>query len=148
MSSSSPLPSLFGRFTSILRDHAHLGKTMRQLHVMCASLEGAQPLPGELSPRALLADLRRDLSAHFGAEEAAEYFGTVVEEAPELAEPIARLKYEHSLMLEAVEVLVSVAAQPPRWRELAAPTRELVAQLERHERAESTLLRRLFSAGA
>ena len=146
MSASTPLPSLFGRFTSILQEHDRLGKTMRRLRAMCVALDEARtPLPAELAPAHLLTDLCADLAEHFAAEEAEEYFGTVVDEAPALGSQIARLKREHVVMLTAAEMLEQLAMDESRWSQLPSPTRELVAQFERHERAESTLLRQLFS---
>jgi len=146
MSRVQQLPSLFGRFTAILQEHAHLGKTLRVMRLMCAALEeGQTSLPLELTPKRLLGELRSDMAAHFGAEESADYFGTVLEEAPALAQQIAALKWEHMTMLRAVDVLYGVAQDRTRWAELPRPTRELVGQFERHERAESALLRQLFS---
>ena len=147
MSASSPLPSLFGRFTSILQEHDRLAKTMRRMRAMCVALDEAHtPLPPELSPERVLHDLCADLAEHFHAEEADEYFGTVVEEAPALGSQIAGLKWEHLVMLKAAETLKQLAMGQSRWVQLPSPTRELIAQFERHERAESTLLRQLFSS--
>lgn len=142
----NPLPSLFGRFNAIFRDHDHLAKTLRHLRAMCAALEDREsPLPDTLVPDVLIIALREDLGEHFAAEETDDYFGTVVEEAPSLAPEIAGLKWEHMTMLRAADVLCGLAREPARWHQLAAPTRELIGQLERHERAESRLLRSLFS---
>jgi hypothetical protein len=142
-----PLPSLFGRFTAIFQEHHHLAKTLRRLRSMCAALEDGQAqLPADLSPEALLGQLQADLTEHFLAEESADYFGVVVEEEPSLAPQIAGLKWEHLTMLHAVSVLCELAKDRERWLHLPAPTRELVAELTRHELAESRLLRSLFSA--
>ena len=145
MNAPSPLPSLFGRFTAIFQDHDHLGDTLRRLRDMCSALEnGESPLPGQLAPDVLLAALRDDLTAHFGAEESAEYFGVVVEEEPSLTYQITGLKNEHVSMLRAIESLSQLSKDHARWAHLPTPTRALVADLERHERAESSLLRSLF----
>jgi hypothetical protein len=145
MSSSRELPSLFGRFTAILKDHDHLGTTMRHLRVMCAALDAEQEaLPPELAPERLCAKLRAELSAHFGAEESLDYFGVVVDEAPSLAARIGSLKQEHTAMLCTADVLCRLAQERGDWRLLADSTRKLVGELERHERSESTLLRTLF----
>jgi Hemerythrin HHE cation binding domain len=144
---SQPLPSLFGRFTAIYQDHDQLAKTLRRLRTMCAALEDGQAhLPADLLPTALLGQLRADLTAHFQVEESGAYFGVVVEEEPRLAPQIAGLKWEHLTMLHAVDVLCELAKDRERWLHLPAPTRELVAELTRHELAESRLLRALFSA--
>lgn len=146
MSQPQPLPSLFGRFTAILQDHDHLAKTLRLLRLMCNALEeGQTALPLNLDPKRLLGELHRDLAEHFAAEESPEYFGTVVEEAPSLVAQVAGLKWEHLTMLRAVEVLREIAELRNRWSELPLPTHELVGQLQRHEQAESTLLRQLFA---
>lgn len=145
---ASPLPSLFGRFTAIFQDHDQLAKTLRRLRAMCAALEdGAAVLPAELAPDVLILDLRRGLGEHFAAEEAEEYFGTVVDEAPALAPQIAGLKWEHMTMLQAADMLCGIARDRTRWTQLPGPTRELISQLERHEGSESRLLRNLFSTG-
>lgn len=143
---ANPLPSMFGRFTAIFRDHDHLATTLRRLRLMCAALEDdPHALPAELGPNLLIVELRADLAEHFAAEETDQYFGTVVDEAPALAPDIARLKSEHVTMLRAAEVLCDLARDRARWSRLPAPTRELIGQLERHEHAESKLLRSLFS---
>jgi hypothetical protein len=69
----------------------------------------------------------------------------VVDEAPALAPQIAGLEWEHMTMLRAADVLSRLAEDRARWPELVVRTRELVAQLERHERAESRLLGQFFS---
>ena len=148
MSQSNALPSLFGRFTAILQDHEHLAKTLRRLRLMCASLEnGHNLLPEELDPGILMTALRANLAEHFAAEESPAYFGTVISEAPALATQVAGLKREHLTMLRSVDVLSELTADRARWRELPSPTRELISQLECHERSESALLRGMFQQG-
>jgi iron-sulfur cluster repair protein YtfE (RIC family) len=145
MNAPANLPSLFGRFTAILKDHEHLGITLKQLRAMCAALETAEEIPLTVSPPRLLEDLRADLSGHFAAEEAESYFGTIIEEAPPLAPRIDQLKHEHAAMLQALAALCEVAIDVTRALELSQSTRVLIAELERHERAESLLLRELFA---
>jgi hemerythrin len=112
---------------------------------MCAALEAEAPLPASLAPLELLEDLASDLSRHFAAEEADAYFGTIAEEAPLLATRIAQLTTEHATMLGAIADLCRFADDTARHRELSRAARELVAQLERHERDESLLLRELLA---
>lgn len=144
MSLSHELPSLFGRFTAILKDHDHLGTTMRHLRAMSAALDAKLALPPELAPEQLCAKLRADLAAHFGAEESLDYFGVVADEAPSLALRIGSLKQEHAAMLYAADALCKLAEERSEWGLLADSARKLVGELERHERSESTLLRTLF----
>jgi hypothetical protein len=141
------LPSLFGRFTAVLQDHEDLAKTLRRLRAMCAALDdGRASFEPELAPDELLGQLQVALEAHFAAEESADYFGVVEDEEPSLAIPIAGLKAEHMTMLSAAKVLRELSRDRGRWPHISSPTRELVGQLERHERAESKLLRKLFFA--
>lgn len=144
MSLPQSMPSLFGRFTAILKDHDHLGTILRDLKAACSSLEDGQEVPAELRPLHLLTSLETELGQHFSAEESEEYFGTVAAEDPKLEVEIAALKSEHATMLSAVNVLVELAADPGRWAYLPDPTRLLVTQLERHEASESKLLRSFF----
>jgi hypothetical protein len=145
MQTTAPLPSLFGRFTAILRDHDHLAVTLRQLRALCDALEpGQRELPEPLRPSQLLGALRADLTEHFASEESDAYFGVVLEEAPSLKPQIAALKWEHVSMLRTVEGLCELAEDREQWSQLSAPMRALVSRLEQHERAESALLRRLF----
>lgn len=147
MTQSAALPSMFGRFTAILQDHEHLGTTLKQLRSMCAALEAAPPLLAAVAPLELLEDLAGDLSRHFAAEEADSYFGTIVDEAPPLAARIAQLTTEHTAMLGAIIALCRFADDTSRYRELASAARQLLAQLERHERDESLLMRELLAVG-
>lgn len=136
---------MFGRFSAILKDHDHLGKTLKRLRKMCATLEVGEPqLSPDLFPEPLFLELHADLKGHFASEESSEYFGAVVDEAPSLAPQIAALESEHQRLLKTVEQLLSFAEDRARWPALPVPTRDLVAELERHERAESSLLRELF----
>lgn len=148
MSLPQSMPSLFGRFTAILKDHDHLGETLRNLKVVCAALEVGQDVPEGLRPLGLLVSLKNELTRHFGAEESDDYFGTVVAEDPRLQLEIAALKAEHTTMLVAVDVLVELAADTGRWAHLPKATRLLIRQLERHEGSESKLLRSFFFSKA
>lgn len=51
---------------------------------------------------------------------------------------------QHLTMLRSSARLVEVAADRARWVYLSGPTRDLVTELEQHERAEARLLRQLF----
>jgi hypothetical protein len=148
MSLPESMPSLFGRFTAILKEHERLGTTLRELRALCSALEDTRgDLPQQLEPRRLLTTLRADLARHFSAEESEGYFGTVLAEAPTLEAEITALKLEHATMLGAVDMLVQLAWDPGQWRHLPRPTRLLVLQLERHEGSESKLLRSFFFSG-
>ena len=143
MTLNESVPGLFGRFTAMVKDHEHLEATLLELKELCSALEaGQQERLLELQPKRLLSALRASLLDHFGAEESGAYFGAVVAAAPQLAPEFALLKAEHAIMLGAVEPLLQLTEDPGRWSQLAALTRLLVLQLERHESAESNLLAR------
>jgi hypothetical protein len=145
MNDVKPLPSLFGRFTAIFRDHQHLGVHLRQLRALCSAIEAGQlPCPTDPSPLALVSALQSELAEHFAAEESSAYFGLVLDEAPALAPRIGELKWEHLEMLRNMYLLCQLAADPERVAEFPAPMRALLGVLERHEQAESALLRDLF----
>lgn len=145
MSSSRPLPSLFGRFTAISQQHDQLTNTLRLLRSMCTALEAGAAPPEGPAPELLLSDLSRHLNAHFAAEEGPAYFGAMRDEVPALCPDVDRLESEHRDMRRSIERLCAIAADHERWREVPVPTRELIGRLERHERAESQLLRSFFS---
>jgi iron-sulfur cluster repair protein YtfE (RIC family) len=147
MTQPANLPFLFGRFTTILQDHEHLATTLKRLRAMCVALDAPNPSLASLEPPRLLQDLQTHLSEHFAAEEADAYFGTIAEEAPALAAGIAQLKAEHAAMLAALSTLCRLASDAVPARELSLATRQLITDLERHERAESSLLRSLFVPG-
>ncbi|HEX2873422.1 MAG TPA: hemerythrin domain-containing protein [Polyangiaceae bacterium] len=148
MTQHANLPFLFGRFTAILQDHEHLGTTLKRLRAMCAALDAQNPTLTSLEPVSLLQDLQMDLSEHFAAEEADSYFGTIADEAPALAPGIDQLRAEHTAMLAALTTLCRLASDAADAAELSLATRQLISDLERHERAESSLLRSLFVPGA
>ncbi len=145
MSEPARLPHLFGRFTVVMRDHADVGKTLQQIRAMCQALDsGHEQLPDPLQPARLITRLRVELSEHFALEEEQGYFGTVVEEAPALRSAIETLCAEHQVMLRALEELLALVPDRAAWGRLPGPVRELVRQLELHERAEAALLHELF----
>ena len=146
MANTASLPTLFGRFTAASGEHERLAVTLRELNAMCAALEsGVRERAVDSVPFRLIADLRRNLERHFGAEEAEGYFGEVVLERPRLLPRIAALRAEHTAMLEETAKLAEISADERRWPELPLPTRRLVKALRAHEHAESELLQEFFS---
>jgi len=145
MSVEQDFPTLFGRFTTVLRDHNELKTTLRQLLDLCAALEsGKSSLLDGVTPAQLVRELQRKLSEHFAAEESERYFGVVEAEEPALSPQIRQLRVEHQKMLEMALALSTFAADPTCWAQLAPPLRTLIARFQLHEHAESALLNRLF----
>lgn len=142
----TPLPTFFGRLTTVLSEHEHLRETLRSLAMMCSALEAGQmELPSELEPCCLIQALGTELSTHFEAEESRAHFGTMAQERPDLLPGIVDLKTEHRAMLEAVRDLALLVEDWARWSELPAPVRALVAKLRAHEHAEAELVRRYIN---
>lgn len=145
MSADARFPSLFGRFTVVLRDHDHLRSTLSRLLELCSALEqGVDVLPDALMPAHLMRDLEHELSQHFAAEESSAYFGAVEAEEPRLAEQVRELRREHAKMLSTTVALVQFAAIPACWPFLVAPMRALILRFEAHEHSEARLMNQLF----
>ena len=142
MTKPHPLPTLFGRLSTILSEHEHLKGTLAKLAEMCVALEsGRVPLPAELEPARLIGALRAELTRHFGAEEGAGHFGAMAQERPELLPRIVELKTDHVTMLQNIADLTLMAGDPGRRSELPPPTLALMAKLRAHEKAEAELVR-------
>lgn len=131
----------------VLNDHRQLQGTLAALRRMCSEIQ-AEPssVSAELQPHALLESLSHSLAAHFEVEESAGYFGTVATDQPVLASAIAVLTLEHAEMLESLHGLRAASMDRARWLELPPKVLDLVARLERHERAETQLMRSFFEA--
>lgn len=142
------LPSLFGRFTALHRDHQHLDGLVQKLSAMCDALGDRPdlPPPPELDPKRLIPEWGIDLSRHFAAEEGIRYFGALVAEQPALSAAIGDLRADHAAMLDAIERLLELAPHEDRREELVLATRELLTRFRLHERAETQVLGEFFDA--
>lgn len=142
------LPSLFGRFTALHRDHQHLDELVKKLSAMCDALTDRPDVapPPELDPKQLIPEWGVDLSRHFSAEEGMRYFGALVSERPALAAAIGDLRADHAAMLESIERLLTLAPDEGRRDELVLWTRDLLDRFRKHERAETQLLGEFFDA--
>jgi uncharacterized protein (DUF2249 family) len=115
----TPLPPLFGRCTATQRQHEGLDAKVRAVTAMCEALAGDAPLTADLDPRTLLRQWSIELSRHFSREEAANYYGTLAEENPELGVRIDELRDEHATILGQLERLVVLSYDRIRRDELA-----------------------------
>jgi hypothetical protein len=146
MPPTTPLPEFFGRLTTVLHQHEHLGHTLGKLRTMCDFLEVGRRLESVgIDPPKLLAAWRGDLAQHFVAEESDAHFGMMAEERPRLLPAIVDLKADHAAVLAAIDALLIIATDEARWPELVVPTRRLIRSLEVHERAEALLLHEYFA---
>src|SRR5262245_26766598 len=120
MAEPTSFPTMFGRYTAILSEHRELGPMLHALGDLCAALEAHDPRsPPERGPVQLIGEFVSELSQHFAAEEADEYFGTMARERPGLASAIARLEADHRAMLETLRALLEASADERKWRMVA-----------------------------
>ena len=92
-----------------------------------------------------LADLETALRRHFEGEESGPLFRSLPLQHPRLAEPLARLEAEHTMMLDDLAVVqrrVETLEDPQDFelRELNARVLLVVARIRRHEAAENELV--------
>ena len=141
----APLPTLFGRFTEILRNSGRLVPLEQRLEVLSSLVGSGREAPSEgpeLEP--LFAEASRELAEQFAAEEADGYYGAIDEERPALRASVAELKRDHLAILRAIEVLRAASSDESLRPQLAACTRDLVSKLRTHDEAEQLLLHDLF----
>jgi hemerythrin len=144
MNTQTSIPTLFGRGTAILKEHDDLRPLIAGLRQHATRL-ALGLTPSELDVETLLDRFFDQLLAHFAAEENEGYFGTFVEDYPDLSVQVERLMAEHEEMVDAVERLRVLAEQPGRTRDLGLGLLELLAQFEGHEQEESILMRTFIS---
>jgi hemerythrin len=145
MTVQTNIPTLFGRVTTVFKEHEDLRPLLARLrkHATGLALGGK---PSESDVEDLLDRFFDQLLAHFAAEENEGYFGTVIEDYPDLSVNVERLMAEHEEMVDAVERLRVLAAEPRRSRDLGLGLLSLISQFEGHEQEESILMRSFLSA--
>lgn len=145
-----PFPSLFGRFTAVMRDHRELGPLLLQVRELCVGFaeEGRAPQRSAISPPALLAALYTELTRHFAAEDCPAYFGAVAAERPVLAPRVAELRADHARMLELSAALVDLASEPLKREQVGRHGLELLERLREHEARETAVLGEFLSQRA
>jgi hypothetical protein len=140
----APIPSLFGRVTVVLGEHADLYKGLKRLRVLCANLAAGERSADADALRAVNGFLD-ELSNHFAKEETGDYFGQLVDERPALRPDIHGLITEHRAMTEAGMRIEAAFTKGAPAAELAGEISRLLDALEWHERRENALLQQYFS---
>jgi hypothetical protein len=137
---SKPFPTLFGRATAVLDEHMTLRTTLGQLREYCARLVhvGRRIEP---EPASVINYFLQQLRAHFAAEEADGYFGTLAASGPNARDHVVALRAEHKEMLATAESLRVLAVHSHDSLNLAAALSKLLDLFDRHERRETELLR-------
>jgi hypothetical protein len=130
---------LFGRTTLVLSEHATLRQTVEGLRRRRANLiADSGPPPADLV--AAVMDFARQLLTHFAAEERPEYFGAIVDAAPEVRDLVAELTAEHGAMRATLQDIRSARTT----RAFLAHFAQLLEQFAAHERREAAMLEELF----
>jgi hypothetical protein len=124
---------------TVLEDHADLFRIVARLRRLCALLRGGSP-PAAGAVVALLEDFEDHLIPHFAAEQAEEFFGSLVTDQPRLLGQVDRLQAEHREMASGLATLQVFAEGAPRGPELALRLEHLLDQFEAHEHAENALM--------
>jgi hypothetical protein len=140
----APIPSLFGRVTAVLGEHADLYKGLKRLRRLSEGLAAGERSADAESRRAVC-DFLAELSSHFAKEETGDYFGLLVDERPALRSDVHALIAEHRAMAEAGVRIEAAFIDGMPATELAGDISRLLDTLERHERRENTLLQEYFS---
>lgn len=129
---------------AVLEGHAELDKTVLRLRGMCVVLrDGHTPADGD--PASLIEEFEAQLLPHFAAEEAEEFFGSLVTDQPSLLKRVERLQDDHVEMAEALDALQKFAESGPSGPELAARITQFLDRLDEHEHAENTLMQEFYT---
>ena len=143
MTTSSALPTLFGRATAVLGEHATLREIVDQLENVCRSSGdgGAQPAAHHAQ---LIEQFRNLLFKHFAAEEDPGYFGTLVKAMPALGGEISRLCMEHQVFRLEVQRLIELSGAANKRDEFGVRLASLLDRFREHERSENLLIQEYF----
>jgi hemerythrin len=143
MPTTLTIPTLFGRATAVLGEHANLHRILDRLRDLRTKVgDGrAEPRPDR---RQLMQEFREQLCAHFAAEEDDGYFGMLVSASPALSTEVARLRREHEEFLLLVQRLVMLAESDGDREEFAVALSGFLDRFNAHEHAENLLLQEFF----
>jgi hypothetical protein len=128
---------------AVLEDHAELDKTVSQLRELCLALCGNQAI-ADPGPAALIEEFECQLILHLAAEEAEEFFGSLVTEQPSLLLRVERLQAEHGRMAEALDQVLESAKSGAPGPELAERITRFLNWFDAHEHAENALMQEFF----
>ena len=127
---------------AVLSENAELMKEAAGLKWLCRALvDGSLPGGFELEKR--LEEFEEKLLVHFAAEEAEEFFGTLMTDQPSFLQRAAEAEAEHAQLLLELDALLDTAQVEAPSRELAGRLLRFLEQLGAHERAEKELLQDL-----
>jgi len=141
MIANSP-PSLFGRLTLVHTQHESLARLLGRLdetaHRVLQNDAPREDDGGELAK--LLSEWRRQLEAHFTAEEGPAHFETIAADRPSLLPAIVDLRADHAAMRDELAHLETLASKPGERDLVATGVAGLATRFRAHERAEAAML--------
>jgi hypothetical protein len=132
------IPTLFGRATAVLGEHAELHGGVGELRKLCDALRAGQSAT-ELGALSSLRHFLRRLRRHFAREESDGYFGTMLEAMPAMNIDVGWLQAEHAEMTATLLTLIEMC-ELGSTKSLAIGLEALIAQFEGHERRETELM--------
>jgi len=144
MTTENTLPTFFGRGTAIMKEHADLRPLVARLREHAADLALGRRSENP-DVESLLDEFFDGLLSHFAAEENEGYFGTFIDDHPELSVHVERLMAEHEEMVDAVERLRILGERGRRSSDLGLGLLSLLARFEGHEHEENALMRAFLS---
>lgn len=124
---------------AVLEDHEKLDATVARLRKLCAALAHDQAA-ADPAAAALIEEFEAQLIPHFLAEQAEEYFGSLVTDQPRLLEQVQHLQAEHAEMAETLGKLLEFTQTGPPGPDLARRLTRFLDQFDAHEHAENTLM--------
>ena len=114
-------------------------ETVGRLRELCVAVRGNHA-PVDRAAAALILRFEDLLIPHFAAEEAEEFFGSLVTDRPSLLRRGARLQAEHGEMAEALACLLEFTRTGPPAVELGVRLARFLDWLDGHEHAEDALM--------
>jgi hypothetical protein len=130
---------------AVFEDHAELDRAVLRLRGMCVVLRGGHA-PADAEPAGLIEEFEAQLIHHFAAEEAVEFFGSLVTEEPRLLQRVERLQTDHWEMAAAVNRLLVFAQGGPPAPKLAVRLARFLDWFDLHHLAENALMQEFHPA--
>jgi hypothetical protein len=144
---AAPENELAAMADAVLEGHAELDRTVTRLRELCVTLVNDEAAAG-FEAAALVERFESQLMRHFAAEEAEEFFGSLLTEEPRLLHAVGRLEAEHGAMADALDELLEFALTRPSGPALAAPMTQFLDRFDTHEHAENALLQEFYTLDA
>jgi hypothetical protein len=141
---TTALPTLFGRLSAAFDEHASLCVTVDRLEQWCDPLAQGQER-ADLDFEPSFSEFAEQLLAHFAAEEAGGYFGTMGADRPGFVPLIVRLRAEHGEMRAVVERLLAAVRNGLPGKEIATLLGNLIERFRAHEEDERKLMQEFFA---